>query len=395
MSAQHSELSARLIDLFGNQSTADPTKLYGNLTVNPTGTVQVGTGLILPDGYTRAITDMGRNRIINGGMDIWQRSSSVTGSLSGYQAVDRFGCTTGSGSGHNAALSSDVPNNAFAYSWKFTVGTGASPAASNFSGIWQNIEGYNLIDFAYGKSNAQTGILTFWVKSSIAGTYAVGFMNNSLNRNYISTYTITTANTWQQVSIIVPGDITGTWNNQASAGLSICWDLGSGSTYQTSTLNTWQAGQMYGTPSSTKLIATSGATWQLTGVQFEMGSYNSPFERRLITTELSLAQRYYYRFGSSTQADVAAGMINTATSILATITFPVTMRTSPTLSSLNLYGTSVTQLVAGSSSSLSNVSPQAVRLNLGCSGASWTQGQVGIVIAGNGAGGWIAFDAEL
>src|SRR6185312_15403575 len=157
MSAQPTELMARLIDLFGSPATADPTKLFNNLVVNPNGTITIGTGLILPDGYTRTLTDMGRNRVINGGMDIWQRASTVTGSLSGYQTVDRFGCTTGSGSGHTIALSTDVPNNAFANSVKFTVGTGAAPAAGNFTGIWHNIEGYNVIDFAYGKSIAQVG----------------------------------------------------------------------------------------------------------------------------------------------------------------------------------------------------------------------------------------------
>jgi hypothetical protein len=293
MTAQASELSARLIDLFGSPATADPTKLYGNLTMNPNGTVQVGTGLILPDGYTRALTDMGRNRIINGGMDIWQRSTSITTTLSGYQAADRFGCSTvGS---NTIALSSDVPNNAFAYSLKLTVGTGASPAAGAFNGVWHNIEGYNVIDFAYGTSKAQVGVLTFWVKASIAGSYAIGFMNAALNRNYITTYTVSNANTWQQVSVVIAGDQAGTWNNQNLTGLSICWDLGSGSTYQTATLNTWQAGQMYGTAASTKLIATTGATLQLTGVQFELGSYNSPFERRMMATELQNCFRYYER----------------------------------------------------------------------------------------------------
>jgi hypothetical protein len=332
MSAQPTELQARLLDLFGNPNTADPTKLYGNLTVNPTGTVSIGTGLILPDGYERTLTDMGRNRVINGGMDIWQRATTLTGSPSGYQTVDRFGCTLGSGSGHTVAQSTDTPNNQFVYSWKATIGTGASPAAGAFNGIWHNIEGYNVQDFAYGKSNAQYGVLTFWVKASIAGTYALSFMNGSLARNYIATYTITTANTWQQCSVVVPGDVTGTWLNTNGNGLSICWDLGTGSTYQTATLNTWQAGQIYATAASTKLVATSGATWQLTGVQFELGSFNSPFERIPVGTIFNNCLRYYEVLQGVTQ-QFGIGGVWGAGQAYCSVYFRVPKRAAATMSS--------------------------------------------------------------
>lgn len=324
MSAQPSELSARLIDLFGNPLTADPTKLYGNLTVNPNGTVQIGTGLVLPDGTNVTAAALGRNRVINGDMVIWQRATTITGTLSGYQTVDRFGCSTQTGSGHNAALSTDAPVG-FAYSWKFTVGTGAAPAAGAFQGVWHNIEGFNVADFNYGTANSAYGVLSFWVKASVAGTYALSFMNGTLARNYIATYTISNANTWQQCFVVVPGDVTGTWTNTNTTGLSICWDLGCGSNSQTAG-GVWATGQMYGTPTSTKLISTSGATFQLTGVQFEKGQVARPFERNLYSQQLVNCWRYYQGSILLFQSGYGASSANWTW----TFTYPVTMRATPT-----------------------------------------------------------------
>jgi hypothetical protein len=394
MTAQPTELHARLIDLFGSPATADPTKLYGNLTVNSSGQVVIGssTQLVLPDGTQIATAAVGRNRVINGAMDVWQRSGSVTGTLSGYQTVDRFGCSTNSGSGHTAASSTDVPNG-FASSWKLTVGTGASPAATHFNGIWHNIEGYNVSDFMYGTSSASYGVLTFWVKSSLTGAFAIGFMNNSLNRNYITTYTINTANTWQQITVIVPGDITGTWNNGSGTGLSICWDLGSGSNYQTGT-NTWQAGQMYGTASSTKLIATSGASWQLTGVQFEKGQLARPFEKRLITHEIQMCRRYAWRINTNGSTVMAwSGLINGTTQIVAPVMFPVQMRANPTFSYSNISNSAWNVTNAVTSASIIDVSQDFCQLITGASGASYTTGQPGVVFVNNG--GYVHFDSEL
>ena len=400
MSAQPTELFARLIDLFGNPATADPTKLYGNLTMRPDSFVGVGTGILMPDGYNVVATSMGRNRIINGEMLIAQRSTSVTGTLAGYQTVDRFGCNTASGSGHTIAQIADAPTG-FLYSLKLTVGTGASPAAGNFNGIWQNIEGYNVTDFSYGTANAAYGVLTFWVKSSVAGTYAVGFMNNALNRNYITTYTINSTNTWEQKTIVIPGDTIGTWAVGVNTGLSICWDIGSGSTYQTSTLNTWQAGQMYGTSTSTKLISTSSATWQLTGVQFEKGQFARPFDKRQIGNETLLCRRYYYQItnpAGNGQAYAGTGIITSATTILIGWQFPVNMRVSPTISSNNLWLTSQAAQYAGTATALSGYTSQdMIGVQFTASGASFTAGQAGGIWIGNtsNSGGSLNFSAEL
>lgn len=333
MSAQPTELFARLIDLFGNPATADPTKLYGNLTVNSSGQIVIGSGtqLVLPDSTQVSIAAMGRNRIINGEMMIWQRATSVTGSLSGYQTVDRFACTTNSGSGHTAALAVDAPSGLL-NSFKLTVGTGASPAAGNNNNFWQNIEGYNVTDFNYGLSTASYGVLTFWVKSSIAGTYGIGFLNSGATRNYTTTYTINSTNTWEQKTIVVPGDITGSWNTSNGIGLSINWDLGAGSTYQTSTTNTWQSGATYTTATATKLIATSGATWQITGVQFEKGQYARPLERRSFALEFELCQRYYTYLNAIVGTNISDGTNQ------AQLWFPTVMRAAPTITTVNGNG---------------------------------------------------------
>ena len=251
------------------------------------------------NGFTPTVSNMaGRNRIINGDMRIDQRNAgaSVTLSSSVVFPVDRFGSQTNVGSGHTLEQVEDAPAG-FIQSLKLTVGTGATPTGTNYGRLRQLVEANNTADLNFGTSNAKTITVSFWVKSSVTGTFGLSVFNNANDRSYVSTYTVSSANTWEQKTITVVGDTSGTWTTDNSAGVSIAWDLGEGPD-RSKAAGSWGAtvGSGYGLTGGTKILATSGATFYITGVQLEAGSVATPFEHRQYGQELALCQRYYEQY---------------------------------------------------------------------------------------------------
>ena len=234
-----------------------------------------------------------KNRIINGGMVIDQRNAGASVTVSSYGYVlDRFGFNCSGGGAFTVQRSTTAPTG-FVNSQALTVSTpDSSIAAGDVYQSFHKIEGYNVADLNFGTVNAQTFTLSFWVRSSITGTYAVGLCNNAFNRSYVSTYTVNVANTWEQKTITVVGDTSGTWVTDNNIGLNISFDIGSGTNYNT-TAGAWGAGNFSRTSGSVNWIATSGATFYITGVQLEKGSVATSFDYRPYGTELQLCQRYY------------------------------------------------------------------------------------------------------
>jgi len=240
-----------------------------------------------------------RNRIINGAMVIDQRNAGAsvvfgTGSLF---PVDRFKTYNTVGSGSTVQRSTTAPAG-FYNSLLFTVGTGASPSAADECIFFQPIEGFNVLDLGFGTAAASSVTISFQVRSSVTGTYALRLRNQAGNRSYVATYTISAANTWEQKTITIAGDTSGTWAKDNTIGILLTFDLGSGSNYNT-TAGAWQAGDFTRTSGCVNFIATSGATFYITGVQLEAGTTASPFEYRQYGTELQLCQRYLPAFVSS------------------------------------------------------------------------------------------------
>jgi hypothetical protein len=189
--------------------------------------------------------------------------------------------------------STTVPTTGYKNSLVLTVTTANTDASSGrYYRFFTGIEGFNVADLNSGSATAATVTLSFWVRSSITGTYCVGFQNAAFNRSYAANYTINSANTWEQKSITLTLDTTGTWANDNTAGLKIFWDLGSGSSFQ-QTANTWAASNTWLTSSQTNWINTNGATFYITGVQLEQNTSATPFERRLYNQELNNCKRYY------------------------------------------------------------------------------------------------------
>jgi hypothetical protein len=245
-----------------------------------------------------------RNRIINGAMVIDQRNAGASVTTNSGYTTDRWQTYSSAGT-RSFQQVSDAPTG-FKNSLKVTT-TSASAGATSLVQQW--FEGYNVADFNLGTANAVTFTLTFWVKSSVTGTFAGDFANavtGTPNRSYVFTYTINAANTWEQKTVTVTGDTSGTWATDNTAGLRVLFNLGTGGT--AGTAGSWQAGDLIRTSASVGIEGTLNATWQVTGVQLEKGSTATSFDYRPYGTELALCQRYYEKsFNQATAPAQSAG----------------------------------------------------------------------------------------
>jgi hypothetical protein len=256
----------------------------------------------------------GANRILNGGMQ-WDQfnegaSYSVTTGSPIYTTDQWIAAlsTTGA-SGVTAQQSTDAPAG-FVNSLKMTVGTGGAVASGDYCLISQKIEGNVVNDLAFGTSSASLLSLSFWVKSSVTGTFAYSLLNSAESRVLVNKFTIGSANTWTQIVVPnIPGDITGTWLTGTSVGLQLFICVACGSTYQSSTLGSWQAGPLFSTTSQTNtVLTTSSATFQLTGVMLNAGAFCSPFDKRLPQSELASLERYFEKsFPQGTNVSQSGG----------------------------------------------------------------------------------------
>lgn len=277
-----------------------------------------------------------RNIANNGAMQIDQRNGgSSYAQINSEYNLDRFrgnsfdgGATTGK---FTVQQSSTAPDD-FSHSLLVTSSASTADASNNIFNIEQLIEGYNTAHLNFGSSSAKTITLSFYVRSSLTGTFGGALKNSARDRNYPFTYTINSANTFERKTITISGDTSGTWVGSTNGiGLWISFGLGVGSTYSASA-GAWGAGDIFSATGATSVIGTSGATWYITGLQLEVGSQATPFEHASSFGEqLALCQRYYYRrtFPSTyLNYSIAYG----TTDIQGTAFHPVQMRASPTLS---------------------------------------------------------------
>ena len=291
------------------------------LTTQVTGTLPVANG---GTGTTTG-EYMFRNRIINGAMVINQRATSVTITNADTYSVDRFFGTGQAADGVFTLQQSTTAPTGFNNSLLATVTTAdSSIGASQYYLFIHRIEGYNIADLGWGTANAKTVTLSFWVRSSVTGTFGGSLRNSAADRSYPYSYTISAANTWEQKTITITGDTSGTWLTDNGIGISIAWSLGDGSS-RLNTAGAWVAGSYSGATGQTNLIATNGATFYITGVQLEKGSTATSFDYRPYGTELVLCQRYFY--AEATYNISCSTGINASQYL--TIKHPVSMRSTP------------------------------------------------------------------
>jgi hypothetical protein len=237
-----------------------------------------------------------RNIIINGDFKIWQRGTSFTPSSGTLTfTADRFFLFRSTSN----SLTVDYNDNADVGdifrpfgSMKITSNGAETVDADDRAMFGQYIEGYN-----YRRLVGKYGTLSFWVKSSVTGTYCISFKNEDGSRCYVVEYTINQANTWEYKTVTVLFNASGTWNVTNGWGLFIQFCLVAGSNWKTSTINSWISVDKQASNNQVNFMNTSGNVFEITAVQLEVGQIATHFENRLYQTELALCQRYYVKWG--------------------------------------------------------------------------------------------------
>jgi hypothetical protein len=344
-----------------------------------------------------------KNRLINGDFRIDQRNAgaAVTINSAAYTfVVDRWSGYGSAADGVFTLQRSTTAPTGFTNSFLATVTTAdASIGANQLYIIEQFIEGFNVADLDFGTANAKTITISFWVRSSVTGTFSGSIADTNYTRSYPFTYTISSANTFEYKTVTIAGDTTGTWNKDNGIGMRLYFDLGSGSSTK-ATAGAWTGSGTVGATGSTNLIATSGATFYITGVQLERNTTATPFEWLPYGTELALCQRYYYKALGPNNSRYGTGLNTSTTVSNAIINFPVTMRTSP--SALEQSGTaSHYSLAYGANlSATCSAVPTYDIANTYCGNVNFTiasgltSGSPSQVLVGN-ASSYLAWSAEL
>ena len=335
-------------------TTADAT---GNLNIQSGGSTVVAvtaagatvtgtlaaTGAVTLTGSLNTPNTFGfKNRIINGGMVIDQRNAgaSVT-PTQGQYTLDRWQSLLLQASKFTVQQNAGAVTApaGFINYLGVTSSSAYSVLSTDYFAQATYIEGLNATDLGWGTANAQSVTLSFWVRSSLTGTFGGSIQNYANNYSYPFTYAISSANTWTYATVTISGPTAGTWLTTNSGLLQLSFSLGVGSTYQ-GTAGTWaSSGRVLSPPGCVSVVGTSGATFYITGVQLEKGSTATSFDFRAYSTELAMCQRYY-------QNSFAVGNVpGTSVAVKDSVTvtawndgsapfqgmFPVPMRASPTV----------------------------------------------------------------
>lgn len=240
-----------------------------------------------------------KNRIINGAMVIDQRNAGASTNNAGgttTYALDRWAYYGTSSSKFSIQQSTTAPTG-FSNSILITSLAATTIGTNDEYWLTQKIEGFNTADLGWGTADAKTVTLSFWVRSSLTGTFGGSFLNSAMNYYYAFSYTINSANTWEQKTITVAGPTGGTWIGSTNGvGMFAVFGLSAGSTYGGATPNTWTSASYKVLPTgAVNILATNGITFYITGVQLEVGSTATSFDYRPYGTELQLCQRYYQK----------------------------------------------------------------------------------------------------
>jgi hypothetical protein len=314
-------------------------------------------------------------------VQVWQRATSATTITSnGYHTADRWQVNYGStGLSHTQEQSSDAPDG-FGYSLKVTATTQySSLGAGDAYELNHRFEGQNLQQIKKGTSNAESVTLSFWVKSSVTGTFICAFndLDTSGQRMVSGSYTISSANTWEYKTITFPPDTTGAFNNDNGLSARIIFCLAAGSNYTSGTLATsWEAssGGVNTYVGQTNLFGTLNATWQITGVQLEVGETATPFEHRSYGDELARCQRYCTVLTSPSGQFMYRDYYSNDT-MVTDAELPVTMRTTPSITMTGSGGTSNTgfnYINLAATPTLAAVNPQAISVFRGVASSART-----------------------
>jgi hypothetical protein len=369
---------------------------YGTVNADVIGTSVSGSNL----GAGNA--SIMKNRIINGSMVIDQRNAgaSLTVPLNFFltYSLDRWSPLASVASKYTVQQNagSVTPPVGFNNYLGATSSSAYSVVAGDYFGIGQRIEGFNFADLNWGTANAKTITISAWVYSSLTGTFGGVVQNSAQTRSYPFTYSISTANTWTQISVTIAGDTSGTWIGATNGvGLTLVFSIGTGSTLS-GTAGAWAASNYVSATGATSVVGTSGATFYITGVQLEVGSSATGFEYVNYQTSLANCQRYYWQQNSETSfAGIASGQMNATTTARLTLRYPQIMRAIPTVSMTSYASFVVNQ--GGTDITPSAMTPyansQSVLMDI--TTTAGTAGRGATLIFGNVSTGSIQATAEL
>ena len=365
-------------------------------SLTTSGAVSAGS-LTVNSNNISAVNSLGfRNRIINGDMRIDQRNAgaSVTPADNAY-TLDRWQSRLSQASKYSVQQSSTAPSG-FNNSLLVTSLSAYTVGASEFFQVRQIIEGFNIADLGFGTASAKTITLSFWVRSSLTGTFGGVLSNSDGSRVYVFSYSISVADTWEQKTVTITGDTTGTWGTTTGGGFVVAWSLGAGASVSGSA-GSWGSTLFRGVTSGTSVVGTNGATFYITGVQLEAGSVATPFERRDYGRELMMCQRYYCQYGDGAKAyqHVGNGIWYSSGLGRVHVQYPVPMRTQPSisysaLSDFNLLPGGVPTSISLNTDVATNIS---VGLNVEI--ASSTAGTSYQMLGNNSTAMRLRFSAEL
>ena len=399
-----------ILDVAGIATFRNTMNVGTAVTISESGIEATGVGITVANINGGQVSGR-RNKIINGAMQISQRNGTSSTNIEGNTVkyhLDRFSIQ-GAGLDElsaGVAQSTDCPDG-FAHSMKITVNTPESSIASNeFVSVYQKMEGQDFQDLAYNTSGAKDITMSFYVKSSITGTFGFTVYRDEPGTDRIinKTYTIDSADTWERKIITIAGDTGKAIQNTTGAVWWNCWHLASGSNYDSSTSGVWQnyaTTNWAGLHAQDGVITTNGATWAITGVQLETGSQATAFEHRSFGEELALCRRYYRVFQDGSGGGCYMGAVSynyDVNSVVTQVNFSPEMRATPTLD--NTSGTNYYRFYRNSGyvdinamNAINGMTKYGGGFNNSDSG-NGTAGQTG-GISLNNTSAKIAFDAEL
>jgi hypothetical protein len=339
-----------------------------------------------------------KNRIINGAMVIDQRNAgnTVNNTTSNLYTLDRWAIYGVASAKFRVAQSGMPAVNTAGFSSCIQIYSLAATTvgATDIYVAFQIIEGYNFADMLWGTASALPVTLSFWVYSTLTGTFG-GYVKGGSTYSYPFTYTVSSANTWTKATVTIPGQTAGTWNTTNSGACIVGFSFGAGSTY-VAAANSWTGGDYYGATGQTQFVSTSAATMYITGVQLEKGATATSFDYRPYGTELALCERYYAKFSSLSGNFIGfgSGASTATTSAAIVVKYPVRMRAAPTVTQSNtaLYDAGAVQAVTSIGGSY--IGNESCFLNLTVA-AGMTLGRGCIWCGNDNASAYIDLSSEL
>jgi hypothetical protein len=361
-----------------------------------------GTNGITQAGEFNSDSSFGfKNRIINGAMAIDQRNAGASVTPSSNYTLDRW--RTYDTQSSKFTIQQDAgavtPPTGFTDYLGITSTSAYSITSGDYFGLLQRIEGFNVADLGWGTANAKTVTLSFWVRSSLTGTFGGNLTNASFTRSYPFSYTIISANTWEYKTITIAGDTTGTWLTTNGSGIEVQFAIGVGSS-NSGTAGAWTGGWVPSATGATSVVGTNGATFYITGIQLEVGSTATSFDYRPYGTELALCQRYYFDVGGQVYSTASSGGTAYSTNwCFGLVRSPVTMRAMPTFTKTGNWNWNDYNAVNADSGALTFTSANSTLNSFWIASHGTSSGltalQAYYLSANNSATARLSFSAEL